>query len=157
MSRELAILLVTSDEVKYQEIREVLGPLCSRLSWVTNSNDAVKLLKEISFCSIVSDIDIGNLDGWRLARMVRANLFACPSHTPFLLLTTTYCEHIAETTASAFAINKVVSNEQIHLLPELVKYFCQDQSTVRGDMSVLIVEDDSHTVSYTHLTLPTRS
>lgn len=144
MARELAILLVTSDEVKYQEIKKVVGPLCSRLSWVTNSNDAVKLLKEISFCSIVSDIDIGNLDGWRLARMVRANLFACPSHTPFLLLTTTYCEHIAETTASAFAINKVVSNEQIHLLPELVKYFCQEQSTVRGDMSVLIVEDDSH-------------
>ncbi len=144
MARQLEILLVTSDEVKYQEISSILGPLCSNLSWVTNSNDAIKLLKEVSFCSIVSDIDIGNLDGWRLARMVRANLFACPSHTPFLLLTTTYCEHIAETTASVFSINKVVSNEQIHLLPELVKYFCQEQITVSGDMSVLIVEDDPH-------------
>lgn len=144
MARKLSVLLVTSDNVKAQEIKSILKEQCSSIVWVKNSNDAIKELKQVSYCAILSDIDIGSLDGWRLARMVRANLFACPSHTPFLLLTTTYCEHIAESTASAFAINKVVGDEQLHLLPELLSHFGQDQVSVASDLSVLIVEDDLH-------------
>lgn len=143
MTRQLSLLLVTSDEVKYQKIKQ-FGELSAATTWARNSAEAIKCLKADSFCCIVSDIDIGNLDGWRLARMVRANLFMCPSHTPFLLMTTTYCEHIAETTASAFSINKVVSNEQLHLLPDLIQYYCQEQMSLGSETSVLIVEDDPH-------------
>ena len=144
MARQHSILLVTSDDIKSQEIQHLLEPSCEGFTRATNSNDAVKILKEKSFDLILSDIDIGGLDGWRLARMVRANLFSCPIHTPFLLLTTTYCEHIAETTASALAINKVVSNEQLDLLPELVNYYTRDQIAISGDKTLLIVEDDPY-------------
>ncbi|MCY7294163.1 EAL domain-containing protein [Alteromonas sp. a30] len=144
MARKLSVLLVTNDKVKSQEIMHILEPVCSEIEWITNSNDAVKKLKQFSYSAILSDIDIGNLDGWRLARMVRANLFACPSHTPFFLLTSTYCEHIAESTASAFAINKVVGDEQLYLLPDLLSHFSQDHVSVTSDLSVLIVEDDLH-------------
>jgi len=144
MARQHSILLVTSDDVKSQEVQRLLESNCTAFTRATNSNDAVAILKEKSFDLILSDIEIGGLDGWRLARMVRANLFSCPIHTPFLLLTTTYCEHIAETTASALAVNKVVSNEQLDSLPELVDYYTGDQIAISGDKTLLIVEDDPY-------------
>ena len=144
MTQQLSVLLVTSDEVTYQKITAELSTISAQVDWAGNSNGAVERLKGNTYNAIISDIDIGHLDGWRLARMVRANLFMCSHDTPFLLLTTTYCEHIAETTASAFAINKVVSNEQIRLLPDFVKYYCQEEVSLNGDTSVLIVEDDPH-------------
>lgn len=143
MSAVLSALLITSDEDKYQQILSAFEESQNvEISWAINSSEAITLLKDIAVDTIISDIQIGNLDGWRLARMVRANLFKCPHQTPFFLLTETYCEHIAETTASAFAINEVIGSDRVEQLPTLVAQYTQSLHTVNSNLSVLIVEDD---------------
>lgn len=95
MSDSTQLLLVTENQSKRTEIQALLAEHNVVTYNATNSTQAVELLKEETFDIIVSETDIGDMDAWRLVRMLRANLFRCTQETPFILLTDTYCEHIA--------------------------------------------------------------
>ena len=113
MSSELTVLLVCSDKERENVLLQRLQKDdVFAIHSVSNSAQAIDKLKHISVDVIVSEIDIGDVDGWRLARMVRAGVFVSKDNTPFVLITSTYCQRIAETTARAYGIDKVLPYEQ---------------------------------------------
>lgn len=142
MSSQLSILLVTSSLAIHKRITQDVSALNCIVRLAEDSTKAIQYLKDSAFDIVISDTDIGNLDGWRLARMLRANLFLSPAHTPFILLTETYCEHIAETTAAAFSIDKVFAQDKLAQLPSFLAELSQHSSSTLNLMSVLVVEDD---------------
>lgn len=142
MLERLSILLVTADRAVKQWINALED---EQLSFVfaDDCTEAIATLKHRLIDVIVSDTAIGQLDGWRLARMVRAGLFKCKSSTPFILLTTTYCERIAETTASAFAIDKVIAKDKLEDLSHFLTERTLHSAPKSYVKSVLVVEDDT--------------
>lgn len=142
MATSISVLLITEDVERQQSVTDLLIEHSVEVIHVQDASSAIARLKQQEVDVIISDTFIGQMDAWRLVRMVRANLFRVPSETPYILITDTYCEHIAKTTASAFTINHVVAKEHLASLPELVMSFSDTTETPDNRMSVLVVEDD---------------
>ncbi len=142
MSAIASVLVITKNANRLQQIESSLSTLKVSITRANDSAAAISILKDCDVDIIISDTDIGQLDGWRLARMLRANLFHSPTSTPFILITNTHCEHIAETTASAFAIDKVIAEDSLSDLAQMVKQVQNVDALESNRSTVLIVEDD---------------
>jgi diguanylate cyclase (GGDEF)-like protein len=136
------VLLVASAEMQEAASRFLLNSNDWQLIVVNNSADAISTLKQKHINLILSEIDIGAIDGWRLARLVRSNVLKCGEKTPIVLLSSTYCERITETTARAYGIDLVLPKEQLTQLPQVIARFqIPDLQDLRRQ-AILIVEDD---------------
>lgn len=142
MSSSISVLVITLEPSRFVKIEKLLANTDVTLFKATDSQQALTILKDVELDVIVSDDDIDQLDGWRLARMIRANLFKCSSDTPFILIADTHCEHLADTTASAFDIDKVLPQNQLDHLANTVLNALHNRETSRGMLSLLIVEDE---------------
>ncbi|BDX06786.1 diguanylate cyclase [Planctobacterium marinum] len=150
MATSISVLLITDSVKRRQSVTELLAEHNAEVLHVTDASSAVTKLKQQEFDVIVSDTLIGQMDAWRLVRMVRANLFRVPAETPYILITDTFCEHIAKTTAHAFTINHVVACEHLETLPDLILSFSDTTETPDNRMSVLVVEDDPDIAELAH-------
>ena len=72
----------------------------------SSTREAINILKNEAIDFVVSNINLDNFDGWRLARMVRSGVLKCSADTPFVVVANTWCEHIASATAREFGINR---------------------------------------------------
>ncbi len=106
---------------------------------------AANLLKQHDIRCVVSDIYIGDLDGWRLARMVRSGVFNCRDNTPFIMVTSTWCKRIAETTAREFDIDHLIPFTQHHRLSTLLNDL--DSAQLNQKTNVLAIEDAEETAT----------
>ena len=52
----------------------------------SNTRSAIEILKTEVITFVVSNINLDNFDGWRLARMVRSGVLNCAAETPFVLV-----------------------------------------------------------------------
>lgn len=146
MSSELSVLLVCSDKEREQVLLEHLRKDdVFTIFHAANSVQAIEKLKHTSVDVIVSEINIGDVDGWRLARMVRAGVFVSQDNTPFVLITSTYCQRIAETTARAYGIDKVLPFEQHKELSVHLADACSSKLVASGKLPVLVIEDTEDT------------
>lgn len=142
MASEIHILLVNSDLEARQTLKYTLvqaGFL--RITEAENGRAAVRVLRSEPIDLLVTDVDIAPLDGWRLGRMVRSGLFRCRSSIPLIIVATTWCERIAETTAREFGINVVIPFEKQNQLPAAVVACMAAPVEVAQKPKLLVVED----------------
>ena len=142
MQVEYVALLVTGTSMNEAVHRVLPANSQVQIIRVDNSLDAIAVLKQQAVHLIISEIDIGSIDGWRLARLVRANVLKCDEHTPFILLSSTYCERITETTARAYGINLVVAKQQLAELPRYINHLLQKAAHTQNRQCILVVEDE---------------
>lgn len=105
---------------------------------------AAGLLKTQDIRCVVSDIYIDGLDGWRLARMVRSGVFSCSELTPFIIVASTWCKRIAETTAREFDIDHLIPYTQHEQLKELLNVSLTESHEYRH-ANILAIEDSEDT------------
>ena len=91
-----------------------------RIIAVDNAKDAVEKLKTESIEFIVSNIKLDGFDGWRLARLVRSGVLKCKPDTPIVIVANTWCDHIANTTAREFGINRLIAYKDHQLLLDII-------------------------------------
>jgi diguanylate cyclase (GGDEF)-like protein/PAS domain S-box-containing protein len=110
-----------------------------------NTRDAIEILKTESIDFVVSNINLDNFDGWRLARLVRSGVLKCPADTPFVLVANTWCEHLASATAREFGINSLIAFSEYEKLLDIIN----DEQLVSHEVieksSLLVIEDNSDT------------
>ena len=141
MSGQLKLLLINSNLKQRNSIKRALLPLdVFELLEVRDSRSALTLLKQNAVDLIITGLDIGKIDGWRFARMVRSGLLKTPKNTPILLTPPTYCERIAETTARAYGIDAVLPYEQINKLPRILANVLSSHLTKSSRLELLLVE-----------------
>ncbi len=102
---------------------------------------AIDLLRQKHFDLVVTDIDIHNLDAWRLTRLIRSDMLAASSHTKIVVVSSTYSQRIAEATSKEFEINRFIPLSELHQLGELVKELMEDDSSKLPKSSILVIED----------------
>lgn len=105
---------------------------------------AAGLLKTQDIRCVVSDIYVDGLDGWRLARMVRSGVFSCSEHTPFIIVASTWCKRIAETTAREFDIDHLIPYSHFEQLETLLSEPPSAPTRYRH-ASILAIEDSEDT------------
>ncbi len=137
------LLLVNSDPQRL----EVLCEMLTRQSRyevipVANAVDALKILRTRIVHLVVSNIQLNDLDGWRLARMVRTGIFSCGADVPYIVVAHTWCERIAETTAREYGINKVIPFDRREELLKLIEFEDLSLPDQAEKLSVLAIEDN---------------
>ncbi len=108
----------------------------------SNSLEALDLLKKQSVKLIITDLAIGEIDGWRFSRMVRSGLLATAKNTPIVLIPPTYCERIAETTARAYGIDAILQHDNISTLPHLLANILSEHMVKSSRLPLLLVESN---------------
>lgn len=143
------ILLVNDND----DTRELLARTLRKTGYrnlieARNGAEAVHKLREEPIELVITDVHMPQLDGWRLARMVRSGLFACPATTPIIVASATFSERIAETTAREFEINRFFSLplENREELVVAVRELLADLRPLLEKPRLLIIEDDPDTL-----------
>lgn len=150
MGSHLKILLVHSNAQSRAKIVAFLNDILSHeVIEACDGKAAANILKIEEISCVISDIEIGQLDGWRLVRMVRSGVFNCQENTPFIMLASTWCERIAETTAREFGINAILPYSQYQQIPELIKIHQNDDLDLNQN-KVLVIEDAEDTADLVH-------
>ena len=104
-----SILIVISghrEQSLVQEIFRFFG--FYNLITVSSAQNAIRVLNTQHIDLLVCGVDLDDLDGWRLSRLVRSAVLKVNAELPIILLTDTWCERIAEVTAREFAIDLLV-------------------------------------------------
>ncbi len=123
---------------------------------VSNIRQAIDILKHESIEFIVSNINLGTFDGWRLARMVRSGVLKCAAETPIVVVANTWCEHLANTTAREFSINRLIAFSDADKLLNIIN---KDQLEPLEDMekaNLLVIEDNPETLHLVNRILSNR-
>jgi diguanylate cyclase (GGDEF)-like protein/PAS domain S-box-containing protein len=110
-----------------------------------NTRSAIAILKRDNIDFVVSNINLDNFDGWRLARMVRSGVLKCAADTPFVVVANTWCEHLASATAREFGINSLIAFSECEKLPDIIN---NEDLMPLEDMdksSLLVIEDNLDT------------
>ena len=103
--------------------------------------EAIQMLNQQDYALIITDIDIQNLDAWRLARLVRSGMLKTSAQSKIVVLSSTYAERIAEATSKEFEINLFIPvNQSTKLVEQIVELLSSDDDALPKS-TMLVVED----------------
>ena len=139
----MKLLLVNSNPANCKEIQQAIEAAGTfEVICAESGTEAIQCLRRQTIHALVSDIDIEGLDGWRLSRMVRSGIFRCAADIPIVVLAATWCEHIAETTAREFGINKLLPYGDVEQINQVLLQALSGSRTTSDKVSMLVIEDN---------------
>jgi diguanylate cyclase (GGDEF)-like protein/PAS domain S-box-containing protein len=140
------ILIVNNDPSALQRIRHCLLPFgYSQLTLVDSAQKALRFLRTQIVDLIILDVDIPDLDGWRLSRLIRSNILHCRADLPIVIMASTWCERIAEVTAREYGINYLLPLNHLDRLPSIIQTLAQEKKYQPPKPRLLVVEDSQDT------------
>ncbi len=140
------ILIVNNDSQALATIDASLQVLAQVTTiCVDSAQKALRVLRQHTIDLLIVDVDIPDLDGWRLSRLVRSGILLCRIDLPIVITAQTWCERIAEVTAREYGINQLLPLEHIAQLPSLVRNLTLNQQAGTAKPRLLVVEDEPDT------------
>ncbi|RYY76803.1 MAG: EAL domain-containing protein [Gammaproteobacteria bacterium] len=140
------ILVVNNDISAQQKIKNCLLPLAySHVTIVESATNALHFLRDQPVDLVILDIDIPDMDGWRLSRLIRCGILNCRADLPIVIMASTWCERIAEITAREYGINYLIPLDHLDQLPTVVQKLAQEKKYQQPKPRVLVVEDSQDT------------
>lgn len=112
--------------------------------------DAIRKLGEKKYDLVISDIDLTNIDAWRLSRLIRSNMLCTDAATRIIILSSTYSERIAEATAKEFEVDRFVPIGNIAALPTAVEEVLAAAEGSLPRSRILVIEDYRDTAELVH-------
>ena len=143
-SKQLLLLNTNAERLSTLEKLLVENTLFNILV-ASSTRCAIEILKTETIDFVVSNINLDNFDGWRLARMVRSGVLKCSAETPFVIVANTWCEHLASATAREFGINRLIAFSEREKLLSIIN---DNKLSPLEDMeksSLLVIEDNPDT------------
>ncbi|SHI48272.1 PAS domain S-box-containing protein [Malonomonas rubra DSM 5091] len=135
------LLLVNAVQDDRAELRAVLESLRLQIVEAASGLEAVDELQRNQFDLVVTAIEIGEFDSWKLARFIRSGICRGGRSIPIIIVTRDWCERITEITARDFGINQLLTFGDRKRLPELVEGCLAKSADVLGKLRILVVED----------------
>lgn len=145
MDHKLTLLLITSDLThKAQLTRRIESLQLFEIDAVPDSTYAIEKLKKNNYHFIISDIAIGQVDGWCLTSLIRSDIYKCDKKIPIVLMTDTHCERIAEATAKSFGINAILTKGDTKRVNEILADAFSLSLPINTRLKALmVIEDES--------------
>ena len=147
MTQLPTLLLVYRDSGKRDMLTRCLTEAgLTAITTADNGEQAMRLLTASAFDVIVSDIELGDLDGWRLTRLVRSGVTQTGANTPVVIISTTFSARIAEATAKEFEVNRFLAFEHYTTLPDVILNELMHAATPPR-ARLLVIEDFEDTIN----------
>ncbi len=119
----------------------------TELSEAATTKEAFDTLSYKQIDIIICDVDLGKLDGWRFARLVRSGALTISANTPIIIVSSIHSERIAAATCHAFEVNRFLPFQAQATLPAVLdEIFRSSNSSGTPRASLLVVEDYLDTV-----------
>ncbi len=143
---KMHILIVSHDPHVQKTIVDRLSSTPNyQLTVCSTAKKALHTLRGGKIDVLLGDVDTPDLDGWRLSRLVRSGILKCPVDTPIIMVSSTWCERIAEVTAREYGVNEMLPLEHIERIPQVVDTLYQKRTAALPKTRLLIVEDQQDT------------
>ncbi len=140
------ILIVNNDPQASTRINASLQLLATAtITSVDTAQKALRVLRQHTIDILIVDVDIPDLDGWRLSRLIRSGILLCRADLPVVITAQTWCERIAEVTAREYGINRLLALDHIEQLPSVVTKLTHSKDTNTPKPRLLVVEDEPDT------------
>lgn len=140
------ILIVNNDPDALAMINTSVQTLAhANTSCVDSAQKALRVLRQQTIDLLIVDVNIPDMDGWRLSRLVRSGILLCRVDLPIVITAQTWCERIAEVTAREYGINQLLPLEHLQQLPAVVKNLTRQKETITPKPRLLVVEDEPDT------------
>lgn len=154
---EQRILIIDANSERRSEIKQHL-PQGDKfiIEECGNGLDALQMLRSTSFDLVISDIDLKNMDVWRLTRLIRSDMLCSDSQTRVVILSSTYSDRIAEATAKEFEVDRFIPLSQIETLPTVVNELLTGDVSQLSKTRILVVEDYKDTADLIYRVLHRR-
>ncbi len=154
---EKRILLINIDHRQRGEVSEHLATLTGvRVDECGDGLDAIHMLRNEKYDLVVSDIDLHNLDAWRLTRLIRSDMLCSDAQTRIIILSSTYSERIAEATAKEFEVDRFIPFTELDSLATTAHSLLFEDNKQRNKTQVLVIEDYQDTADLIHRVLHKR-
>lgn len=144
-NKPLTLLIITSNDLIVNKINLNLSNSETLLIHAKDSMEAVAILRSKNIDTVITEVAIGQVDGWKLTRLIRSGILSENADIPVILITENHSERIAETTAKIFDINKVVSFQEIDLLSSIVQEAITGKDNLNQKTKILVIEDTPDT------------
>ncbi|MEO0443007.1 MAG: response regulator, partial [Pseudomonadota bacterium] len=139
------ILIVQRQKHLRDKIAESLSAAGqTRITFVEDARSALKILRSQPIDALITEVDLEQIDGWRLSRLVRSGALRCKADIPIILTSSIWCERIAEVTAREHGINALISIEALHTIAAVLED-CIRQGFVLKKPRLLVIEDEEDT------------
>ncbi|MDO6446523.1 EAL domain-containing protein [Colwellia sp. 1_MG-2023] len=146
----MIILLIISNDAIRNRVNIKLEFSGHTIIQTSNSADAITLLRTKKVDLVITEVDIGKIDGWRLSRLIRTGILAASEDIPILLITENYSERIAETTARMFDIDRVIAYQELDIIQDVVNQMFSGTGTLNKKQKILVIEDTEDTANLVH-------
>ncbi|WP_045860266.1 two-component system response regulator [Teredinibacter purpureus] len=135
------------------DVEETLNLMVSRLDdggyrsvhLARSAQEALALLDAHAIRCLVTTMDLSDLDGWRLARLVRCGALNCNASMPIIVLTDVWSQRIAEVTAREYGVNRLLAYSDVSAIAEEVGKCLSDRPSKFNKPRLLVIEDAADT------------
>ncbi len=146
MSNNAQILVVSRNGELLQEIQQKLVEGGYHSVFLARSSQAaLAILRNDHVDMLVSSLDLEDMDGWRLARLVRCGALNCAASMPILMLTEVWCQRIAEVTAREYGVNRLLPSSALDDLSATVDRCLKGEFVPHKKPRLLVIEDAKDT------------
>lgn len=136
------LLIINTAHTLRQQIRTELADLnFDSIDECSDGLDAIKMLNAKAYDLIITDIDLGNLDAWRLTRLIRSDMLASDAMTKIIILSSTHSDRIAEATSKEFEVNRFVPFSQLQQINKIVNELLSATDNEIPKPRILVIED----------------
>ena len=141
------ILIINSDSATLQQVVTLLaGHGYQKLATAHDGQSAIELLNNTSFAVVITDIQLGTIDGWQLARLIRTGELKCLADIPIVMLSHSCSLHLAKVTAKEFEVNHFIQLTRLYTLPQVLFQLLSGDDEPQYKPRILVIEDFADTV-----------
>ena len=145
MAVQLKLLILNTSLKQRNIIKNALAHLnVFKILEVKNSEVALSILKKQAVDLIITGLNVGSIDGWRFARMIRSGLLRTPKNTPIVLTTSNHFERIADTTARSYGVDAIVTEKKVALLPQILANVLSSHLEKSSRLNLLLIEPNQN-------------
>ena len=144
-NKSLTFLIISANEIIIDKVNLHLSTNETLLIHAKNSIEAVEIFRTKHIDIVITEVAIGQVDGWKLTRLIRSGILSVDAKVPVILITENHSERIAETTAKIFDVNRVISFQEINLLATIVQDTIVGKNNLNQKTKILVIEDTHDT------------
>ena len=157
MVNDAHILVFNLDDYHRKQVCFILEEAgFTNVTEVTDGIDAIDILSNQMVDLVISDVDLGTLDGWRLTRLIRSGALHVKADIPIVIVSTTYSERIAEVTSKEYQVNRFIPFNKCESLPEVIGEIFTEEHVGPPKSTLLVIEDYADTVKLIQRILDSR-
>lgn len=145
MENNISILAVCKKKTSEKIAHQVVRVRNLVIDYASDSNLATEKLYNNKYDIVIIEPDIAPINGFSIVSLIRSGIFRKNSDSKIIALTNKLSNQLAENTARAFRVEKVISYSDISFIIEHIQSTLLGKGLIKAKQSVLIVEDTDDT------------